>query len=273
MKKFITLLVFFPGLLSYVSAQSFRAPAYPLITHDPYFSVWSFTDELNASPTKHWTGKDQPIIGILKVDGKFYKFLGDVEKEYDAVVPAFDENPYEVMYTETEPQVDWTKVNYDDNAWQKGGAPFSDNEAVAKTVWKSHDLWTRRTFNLTEISADPLFLKLQHDDNAEVYLNGEKIYSYVGWLNKFIYVPISDEIKKKLVRGKNVLAVHVANTAGGAWLDAGIVKEAKNNVSKLLLQAEQKSVSIEATQTIYTYTCGPVDVFVAFTSPIVNKES
>lgn len=270
MKKIFSLSICVVFLMQ-VFSQSFRAPAYPLITHDPYFSVWSFTDELNVSSTKHWTGKDQSLVGILKVDGKFYKFLGDVEKSYDAVVPAADEKSYEVMYTETEPQGDWIKTNFDDKDWQKGVAPFGDDGATAKTLWKSKDIWTRRTFNLSDITAEELYLKLNHDDNVDVYLNGEKIYSHVGWVHKYIYLPISNEAKKKLVKGKNVLAIHVVNTAGGAWLDAGIVKESKNVSSKLLLQAEQKSVTVDATQTTYTYTCGPVNVELTFTSPLLIK--
>ncbi|MBN8856967.1 MAG: DUF4965 domain-containing protein [Sphingobacteriales bacterium] len=258
--------------ISTASAQKLRTPAYPLISHDPYFSIWSFTDELNASPTKHWTGREQSMIGILKVDGKFYRFLGDAEKTYDAILPASDESLYEVNYTETQPEGDWTATGYKADNWQKGQAPFGDDAAMVKTVWKSHDIWVRRSFTLNTVNNQPLFLKIQHDDNTEVYLNGEKIYEKTGWMHRFHYIPLPDEIAKKLRKGNNVLAIHTVNTAGGQWLDAGIVAEAKNVVNDRITKAAQTDVTLTATQTAYTFTCGSVDLQLSFTSPLIIRD-
>ncbi|MBR3809043.1 MAG: DUF4965 domain-containing protein [Clostridia bacterium] len=53
-----------------------RAPSIPLITIDPYFSVWSRDEIINFYETEHWTNKPNNIIGTVFIDDKEYLFLG-----------------------------------------------------------------------------------------------------------------------------------------------------------------------------------------------------
>jgi len=55
---------------------SFRPPAVPLVTHDPYFSIWSMADNLTDEWPKHWTGAANGMCGMLRVDGKPFRFMG-----------------------------------------------------------------------------------------------------------------------------------------------------------------------------------------------------
>src|SRR6478672_6726625 len=57
-------------------AEPFRPPAVPLVTTDPYFSIWSFNDRLNDADTHHWTGKPQTLLSFVRVDGKAYRLAG-----------------------------------------------------------------------------------------------------------------------------------------------------------------------------------------------------
>jgi hypothetical protein len=56
--------------------KQFRPPAIPLITHDPYLSIWMMSDRLTDEWPKHWTGVPHALCGMVQIDGKAYRFLG-----------------------------------------------------------------------------------------------------------------------------------------------------------------------------------------------------
>jgi len=269
MKKFLSLILLCSSTLF---AQERKAPAYPLITHDPYFSIWSSSDSLNQGITKHWTGTNQSLTGMISVDGAIYNFLGKREKVYHAILPAADEKPMLLSYTETQPAADWTSIAFADNAWKKAVGPAGSEPSQAKTPWKKDEIWVRRTFEVSDISANKLFLKIRHDDNATAYLNGKEIYSAQKLVGMFVYIPIDEATKKLLVKGTNVLAIYAKNTGGPSYLDVGLVEEPNEADEVKVAEAVQKSLEFNATQTIYSFTAGKVDLKVTFTSPLLMND-
>ena len=77
-------LVLLAGAMSWAQQQQ-RPPAVPLVTHDPYFSVWSMADKLTDENTKHWTGAQQPMAGLVRIDGVAYRFMGATPRETPAM--------------------------------------------------------------------------------------------------------------------------------------------------------------------------------------------
>src|ERR1039458_7652816 len=62
------------GAISMQAQQ--RPPAVPLVTYDPYFSIWSMSDRLTDSNTRQWTGAEQRLTGLVRIDGVNYRFMG-----------------------------------------------------------------------------------------------------------------------------------------------------------------------------------------------------
>ena len=280
MRKIITIAAFVIAFLTANAQQpdyftpsrrsALKMPATPIVVSDPYFSIWSPTDKLYESSTIHWSDAKKSVIGVLRVDGKNYRFLG---KQPDKLIPYAEmakAEGWETKYTFKTPQGDWTKEKYDDGSWQEGYGAFGDRNTEAnKTKWSGDDadVYIRRHFNVSKIEKDAkIRIVYSHDDVFELYLNGEKIVDTGNtWLDDQV-VELTPAQAAKLHEGDNVIAAHCHNTTGGAYADFGIYYTPAN-VSKFDAAAEQLSCDVLATSSYYTFKCGPVKLNVVFTAP------
>ncbi|HEY6445303.1 MAG TPA: DUF4965 domain-containing protein [Acidobacteriaceae bacterium] len=84
-------------LVASATAQLPRPPAVPLVVHNPYFSIWSMNDRLTDGPTRHWTGAPQPLVGLVRIDGTAYRYMGSDPDN----VPALEQVSLRVAPTHT----------------------------------------------------------------------------------------------------------------------------------------------------------------------------
>ncbi len=71
------------------AGADFRPPAVPLVTYNPFLSIWSEADHLNDAATKHWTRHDHSLVSLIRVDGKTYRLMGARAED----VPALRSSP------------------------------------------------------------------------------------------------------------------------------------------------------------------------------------
>jgi len=126
-------------------------------------------------------------------------------------------------YTLRRPADGWRQADFDDAGWTDGSGGFGTHDtpgARVGTVWATNDIWLRKTFALDAIPDKPALL-IHHDEDAEVYLNGQGVAVLKGFTQEYGIVPI--EKPDTLRTGQNVLAVHCHQTKGGQFIDVHVI--------------------------------------------------
>jgi len=248
-----------------------RAPSYPLVTVDPYFNAWSNADNLYDDQVRHWTEKEFPLLGALRVDGEVYRFMGVEKLPLKPILPSVHEEKWEGKYTFDKPNGEgWKSIDFNDASWKTGTAAFgTQNEPNLSTLWDTKDIWIRRVFYLEDdLAGKDIYLHYSHDDIFELYINGVQVVGTDYSWRYDIQQELPDEVKATLKKGANIITAHCHNRTGGGYVDFGLYEKVADKES-FVNTAVQKSASVLPTQTIYTFDCGPVELDLVFTTPLL----
>lgn len=163
-------------------------------------------------------GQQSPYtVSFIHADG-VGQYIGDFTNEY-----GWDNAGYE------EDADEWGVLTMpiggsDGQGGYDGGA---DSGAKYNTAWhgKDNTFWIRRPFNLDAVREDTQYkLQLLHDDNIELYVNGNLLYEKKGdgaWTNGTGWLEFTID-REWLNEGENVVAIWIEQNFGGCYLDFSV---------------------------------------------------
>ncbi|MEO6239023.1 MAG: sugar-binding domain-containing protein [Vicinamibacterales bacterium] len=220
------------GYRSYTSADELNAAYRDLITQ----LRLHVADGLSSAIYTQTTDVEIEVNGVMTYDRGVIKLsaesiaanrrLYETGPRITHLVEASDRSAQTWRYTTTAPATGWFDPAFDDNAWQSGAAGFGAKDtrfARVGTEWRTPDIWLRRNVELPAAALTAPHLRVFHDDDAEIYLNGTLVATLPGSNAGFAYVPLTGAARAALRAGWNRIAVHAHQTRGGQFIDIGIV--------------------------------------------------
>lgn len=160
------------------------------------------------------TAPEEQIWRFISVDATEEK---DILKKYDArrfrdiALPSGME--------------DWYQPDFDDRTWMEGKAPIGkgvwDHSGIQLKEFPSRwgdgeFLLARTSFEVEDLDYDDYRIAVLARQGFHIYLNGEKLNTYIWWQDKPFYrsIVLEPEQVKRLKMGKNVLAVYANDQYG-----------------------------------------------------------
>lgn len=199
----------------------------PLISEGLAAAVYTQTTdvevEVNGLLTYDRAVIKMPVERLAKLHERLYQPTG----KRSVLIPTSEKEPQSWRYTTVAPQDGWQKMDFDDSSWMQGQGGFGTSGTPGtrvNTTWNTPDIWMRRTIEIPNVGSDDIFLRIHHDEDAEVYLNGERIDNFTGYVTDYFDSPLSEAARKLIRSGPNVIAIHCKQTGGGQYIDAGFVR-------------------------------------------------
>ena len=138
-------------------------------------------------------------------------------------------------YTTRQPDDTWIAPAYDDSSWKTGRGGFGSGidpaTAPTRTRWKETDIYLRTSVEIPAEGISHANLRLFHDDDAELWVNGEPLLTRTGFVSDYEFVGLSPDQVRLFHPGSNTVCVHCRNVRGAQYIDVGITVEPQPNSS------------------------------------------
>ncbi len=141
------------------------------------------------------------------------------------LVPTSEQQGISWRFTTEQPALSWQQPGFDDSTWQEAPGGFGRPDspgAVVRTEWTAPEIWLRHTFDFEDTFLENPYLRLHHDEDMNVYLNGELIAKLPFYTTRYVEVDLDERARSAIRPGANVLAIHCKKLAFGQYCDAGL---------------------------------------------------
>jgi hypothetical protein len=172
---------------------------------------------------------------VLKLDpketAKWHKALYGPPPTERVLIETSEKTGQKWKHTIDKPAAGWEKRDFDAARWKEAEGGFGTAMTPGshvRTVWDTADIWIRREAELKGEPTGDVMLRIHHDEDAEVYINGVLAGKTTGYITDYTSIPLTPAGRKALKVGTNVIAVHCHQTGGGQYIDVGLVELVEN---------------------------------------------
>jgi hypothetical protein len=201
-----------------------------------YPSSWQdVPPDFDGTTHRFWDWSDNELTRCL-VENRAHRALFGPgksirEKMLQKVVllPTAENNqPATWRYTTVEPGPGWNARQFNTEGWSDGKTGFCSERMPTiprNTSWNTPAIWMRTSVEVPHLLPDQVYvLRVAHDDDLTVYLNGVKIYQREGVslpYGGYRVVVLDDEQAALIREGTNTLAVKCIDVGGDSGVDVG----------------------------------------------------
>jgi hypothetical protein len=197
---------------------------HPLIGKGLSAAVYTQTTDVEIEVNGLITYDREVIKFDVAETAKWHKALFGPAPEMFDIMPTSEKTAQKWRWTTAKPANGWEKADFDTSKWKEDEGGFGTKGTpgtVVRTTWNTADIWIRRTFDLKDVPSD-VVLRMHHDEDAEVYINGVLVQKATGYTTSYTDFFLTAEGAKALKKGENVIAIHCKQTGGGQYIDAGL---------------------------------------------------